>query len=146
MFINRLKEIRDYEGDTQAQVAEFLHVDRATYAGWECGKDIIPLKRLYAIANHYKVSMDYILGLSNNNEKIKVSLKDRSNYNFVADNLKKFRKENNLTQKDIADVLNTTQSNIHKYETGKCLITTMYAIEFSKHYNYSIDKLFDRKK
>ena len=65
--------------------------------------------------------------------------------NQVASNLKKFRKEKHLTQQDVAKALQTTQSNIHKYETGKCLITTMYALEFSKQFGYSLDELLGRK-
>ena len=65
--------------------------------------------------------------------------------NQVAERMKSFRKEEHLTQKQIADALQTTQSNIHKYETGKCLITTMYALEFSKHFDYPLDKLLGRK-
>lgn len=64
---------------------------------------------------------------------------------LVANNLKKFRKENRLTQTDLANSLKTTQSNIHKYETGKCLITTMYAVEFAKQYDYPVDDLLGRK-
>lgn len=144
MYFKRLKELRNYEGYTQKDISEFLKVQRATYAGWECGKDIIPLKRLYTLANHYSVNMDYMLGITDKLEKIKV--KDLIDYNIVAQNLKKFRKEHKLTQKDIANTLQTTQSNIHKYETGKCLITTVYAIEFAKNYHCSLDMLFDRKK
>ena len=140
----RLKELRNYEGYTQKDISELLQVQRATYAGWECGKDIIPLKRLYMLANHYQVNMDYILGISDKQEKVKV--RDLVDYQLVADNFKKFRKEHKLTQKQIADTLQTTQSNIHKYETGKCLITTMYAVEFAKNYNCSLDMLFNRKK
>ena len=140
----RLKELRNYEGYTQKDISEFLKVQRATYAGWECGKDIIPLKRLYMLANHYQVNMDYMLGISDKQEKVKS--KAINDYQLVADNFKKFRKEHKLTQKQIADTLQTTQSNIHKYETGKCLITTMYAVEFAKNYNCSLDMLFNRKK
>ncbi len=143
MFAERLKELRSYEGYTQKEIAKILKVERATYAGWECGKDIIPIKRLYNIANHYQISMDYMLGLTDKEEKIKCHKEiDKA---LVAKNLKKFRKERKLTQNEIANTLNTTQSNIHKYETGKCLITTMYAVEFAKNYDCSLDVLFGRK-
>ena len=96
------------------------------------------------LANHYQVNMYYMLGISDKQEKVKS--KAINDYQLVADNFKKFRKEHKLTQKQIADTLQTTQSNIHKYETGKCLITTMYAVEFAKNYNCSLDMLFNRKK
>ena len=82
------------------------------------------------------------------NKQIKfIALNDGSTINniqVVANNILKYRKSNNITQKKMAQDLKTTQSNIHKYETGKCLITTMYALEFAKHYNYPLDDLIGR--
>lgn len=144
MIFERLKEIRKYEDYKQKDVAKILEVERATYAGWESGKDIMPLRQLFKIANNYQLSIDYLTGLSDNDKKL-VSKKDTIDINEVAERLKNFRLENHLTQDQIAKVLQTTQSNIHKYETGKCLITTMYALEFSKHYSYPLDKLLGRK-
>ena len=146
MYMNfeRLKERRSYEGYTQQNVADILHVQRATSAGWETGKDIMPLRQLYKLSNSYELSLDYLTGLSNNDKKMK-SKNTQIDINQVANNLKKFRKEKHLTQQDVAKALQTTQSNIHKYETGKCLITTMYALEFSKQFGYSLDELLGRK-
>ena len=63
----------------------------------------------------------------------------------VSENLKAIRKKKHLTQTEVATSLQTTQSNIHKYETGKCLITTMYALEFAKQFSCSLDELLGRK-
>ncbi len=144
MISERLKERRSYEGYTQQDIATMLNVGRATYAGWECGKDIIPLKRMYKIANHYRINLDYMLGITNHEEKMKY--KKEFDINQVAKNLRKVRKNRKLTQTDVANILHTTQSNIHKYETGKCLITTMYAVQFAKNFDCSLDDIFDRKK
>ena len=51
-----------------------------------------------------------------------------------------------MSQEKIAKTINASQSSFQKYETGKVLITTTYALEFSKHYHYSLDKLVGRKK
>ena len=144
MNFDRLKERRSYEGYTQQNVADILHVQRATYAGWETGKDIMPLRQLYKIANSYQLSMDYLTGLSDDDSKLKSKSKS-IDINKVAENLKHFPKKKHLTQAQVAKALQTTQSNIHKYETGKCLITTMYALEFAKHFSYSLDELLGRK-
>lgn len=144
MIFDRLKERRNYEGYTQQNVADILNVQRATYAGWESGKDIMPLRQLFKIANKYQLSLDYLTGLSDDESKIRIKAKT-INLETVAKNLKAFRKKQHLTQEQVAKVLKTTQSNIHKYETGKSLITTMYALEFSKHFSYSLDKLLGRK-
>ena len=139
----KLKEIREYEGKTQNEIAEYLNVDRSTYAGWECDKDIIPFPKLIMAANYFNVSLDYLIGKTEDIEIVKGKL--TINKEKVASNLKSFRLKNNFTQKELAKSLKTSQSNIHKYETGKCLITTTYALELSKQYDYSLDTLLDRK-
>ncbi len=145
MIFDRLRELRNGAGITQQTIADILEVKRATYAGWETGKDIMPLRQLNKIANNYKVSLDYVIGLNNDNKKMKSKIGNVIDINLVSENLKKCRKEKQLTQKDVAKTLQTTQSNIHKYETGKCLITTMYAMEFAKQYKCSLDEILGRK-
>ena len=108
------------------------------------GKTAKPLNRLNELANLYHTSLDYLIGYSPTKEQVLEIQK--INKQEVSSNLKKFRKEKNLTQKKLAEKLNTSQSNIHKYENNKCLITTTYALEFTKQYNYSLDKLVGRKK
>ena len=144
MKFARLKEIREDRELTQKQIATILNVDRSTYAGWETGKDIMPLRQLYKIANSYQLSLDYLTGLSDDDSKMKSKSKT-IDVQKVSENLKNFRKKKHLTQQQVAKALQTTQSNIHKYETGKCLITTMYALEFSKQFSYSLDELLGRK-
>lgn len=145
MNFKRLRELRDEAGCTQQTIADVLKVQRATYAGWETGKDIMPLRQLNKIANNYKINLDYVAGLSDEKKKMKSKIGDQIDIDLVANNLKEQRKKKQLTQKDVAEKLQTTQSNIHKYETGKCLITTVYALEFAKHFSCSLDELLGRK-
>ena len=142
-MFNKLKEIRDIEGLTQKEVADMLHVARGTYSGWESGKDIIPLKRLNDFANLFHVSLDYLVGDSP--KIIFVNTNYIIDKKIVAKNLKEVRLNNHLTQYEMAKSINTSQPNVHKYESGKFLITTSYALEFTKKYNYSLDKLVGRK-
>ena len=143
-MLDKLKELREYEGLTQREVAEKIHVDRSTYAGWENGKDIIPLKRLNDLANFYHTSLDYLIGNSPTKEQVEEI--QNINQEEFSKNFKEFRLEKNLTQKKLAKKINMSQPNVHKYESQKSLITTNYALEFSKQYQYSLDKLVGRKK
>lgn len=143
-MLEKLKEMREYEGLTQEEVAKILKVARSTYAGWEIGKDIIPLKKLNILANFYHTSLDYLIGRSPTLEEVREIQK--INTSVVSQNLKEFRESKHLTQKEFAEVLTTSQPNIHKYENGKGLITTYYVLEFCKHYDYSLDELVGRRK
>ena len=143
-MFQKLKEIRTFEGLTQEEIAKRLNVKRSTYAGWESGKDIIPLRKLNDLANIYDVTLDYLVGLTENQEnrhdKMDIDPK------VVSENIKLLRLSRKLTQKELAESLKTSQSNIHNYENGKSLITTMYAIELAKNYDYSLDKLIQKTK
>lgn len=142
-MFERLKEIRTFEGLTQEEVAKKLNVKRSTYAGWESGKDIIPFRKLHEFANMFHVTLDSLVGTCPI-EHMKTN--KELNTQIISENLKEFRKQKHLTQAEFARTLKTSQSNIHKYESGKSLITTTYALEFSKKYNYSLDKLTNKKK
>lgn len=62
----RLKDLREDNDLTQAQIAELLHIKQNTYSQYENGQRQIPLNCLIALARYYKTSTDYILGLTDN--------------------------------------------------------------------------------
>ena len=49
-----------------------------------------------------------------------------------------------ITQEELARVLNTSQSTVSAYESGKTLILTSFAIQICKTYNISLDWLMGR--
>ena len=142
MKFDRLKEIREERNLTQKDIAKTLEVDRSTYVGWETGKDTIPLRRLNKLSDYYKISVDYMTGLSDVTSSYRVIDLDAK---VIGQNLKDFRKERNLVQKDIFLFLNTTSSTYSAYETGKVLIKTDFLYSICKNYNASMDELLGKK-
>lgn len=61
----RLKDLRFMHGLTQAQVADYLNINQSTYSDYERGSKI-PVRKLICLSYFYNVSMDYLLGLTNN--------------------------------------------------------------------------------
>lgn len=61
----RLRDLREDRDLTQKQIAEYLHIKQNTYCQYESGRRQIPIETLIALAKYYKVSTDYILGLTN---------------------------------------------------------------------------------
>lgn len=139
MQIFRLKELREDNDLTRQQIADKLHITRQNYSRWETSEKIIPLKHLNTLANFYNVSLDYISGISNN--KNYPTTKEEINRVKVGKRLKEWRIQNNLTQEELALVLNTTHSTISAYEHGKTLILTIFLYEIAKKFNVSIDYL-----
>ena len=60
----RMKELREDNDITQKELAEYLHIKQNTYSQYENGQRQLPIDILIALAKYYKVSTDYILGLS----------------------------------------------------------------------------------
>ncbi|WP_415348329.1 S24 family peptidase [Clostridium perfringens] len=63
-------------------------------------------------------------------------------WQIFADNLKKYRKENNLTQGDLAKRLNVSRSAISYYEKGTVEPSIYFLINLANEMNCSIDNLF----
>ena len=60
----RLKELREANSKTQKEIAEILNIQQNTYSQYETGQRQISLEFLVELAKFYKVSVDYILGLT----------------------------------------------------------------------------------
>lgn len=61
----RLRDMREDNDLTQAQVAEVLGIDQRVYSNYEIGKREIPVHLLIKLSKMYEVSTDYLLGLRN---------------------------------------------------------------------------------
>lgn len=53
--------------------------------------------------------------------------------------IRALREDHDLTQKQIAKILNMSQTGYSKYETGENDVPTSILIELSKFYNTSVD-------
>jgi len=62
--MERLKLLRISNGFTQAAIAERLHVRQNTYSQYENGVREIPIDLLKKLAVTYETSIDYIVGLT----------------------------------------------------------------------------------
>lgn len=58
----RVKDLRNDNDKTQAEIASILHTHTTTYRRWETGETEIPTHIIIELCNFYNVSADYILG------------------------------------------------------------------------------------
>ncbi len=142
MNLDRLYFLREEKDLTQQDLAKILKVNRVAISQWETGKEVISLLKLNEYANYFNVSIDYIVGFTNvkNYKNITPSIDKK----IVGKRLLEIRKENKLTQEDVAKFLNTTHSTISAYESGKTLILTTFAYQLCAKYNISLDYLCGR--
>lgn len=66
MIYKRLRDLREDKDWTQQQVADMLFINRRTYSAYENGINSMTPETLIKIAKIYKVSVDYILELTDN--------------------------------------------------------------------------------
>ncbi len=65
MFFQRLEDLRIDADKTQAEIASILGLSREVYRRYEKGTREIPVWAVIKLAQYYKTSTDYILGLTN---------------------------------------------------------------------------------
>lgn len=61
----RLRELREDKDLTQAQISKILNMSQTGYSKYETGENDVPTKILIELAKYYNVSVDYILGITN---------------------------------------------------------------------------------
>ncbi|MCI8671778.1 MAG: transcriptional regulator [Bacilli bacterium] len=137
-----LKYIREEYELSQNDIASILGVTRSTYSVWEAEINIIPLNRLIDFCNHFNISLDYALGLTN--EKTYQNIQKEIDYNTHRERLKSIRKTNKYTQDKIAKILNTDNGVISRYENGQTLILTSFLKAYAKEFNISADYIMGR--
>lgn len=65
MFFKRLENLRVDHDFTQLYVAEYLGCQREVYRRYEKGTRAIPIDFLIKLSELYNVSIDYIVGMTN---------------------------------------------------------------------------------
>ena len=133
----RLNEIREKHDLSQRKTAMKLGISKSYYNYFESGERIIPLSRLNDFSNLFHVDFDYTLGITEYN-MITKELKELDK-KVIGTRIKEIRKKNKLTQKDLAELVNTSQSTISSYENGNTMILTAFLYEICTKLNVSMN-------
>ena len=136
--ITRIKDIREDNDLTQEQMSNILHVSRGAYSLWEIGVSIIPLNYLSDFADYFNLSIDYVLGLTNNR-----NIKTIKGLDFIklGNNIKSLRIKNNLSQAALSKMLNVSQACIVRWEKAQIKITVSNLYKISKLFKIPLNDL-----
>lgn len=66
----RLRDLREDNDLNQEQVGKILGTSQKQYSRWERGESEIPFHHIITLAKYYKISIDYIAGITNNPYKL----------------------------------------------------------------------------
>lgn len=64
-FYQRIGDLRNDRDKKQLEIAMLLKITQQQYSLYESGKREIPFHMAIELANYYKVSLDYLAGISN---------------------------------------------------------------------------------
>ena len=67
----RIRELREDSDLLQKDIAEYLCCTQVCYSRYEAGSRDIPTEVLIKLAKYYNISLDYILGLTDNKRSYK---------------------------------------------------------------------------
>jgi len=142
MYFERIKDSREESDLKQREVAEILGITRENYSAIENGRISFSLIKLSELADYYNLSIDYLLGLTN--EK-RYSLKPKEiDLCAIGKNLKKARRLLHLTQENFASDLKIKQPSYVAYEKNKTIISVDKLYILARKYNLSFDKLLGK--
>ena len=68
-YYPRLRELRVSAGLNQTEIADLLDMQQNQYSRYERGERELPMHQFVVLAQHYKVSLDYMVGLSDTRER-----------------------------------------------------------------------------
>ena len=64
--LKNLKQLRTHQNLTQKQMANLLQITERQYRRYESLKVEIPISKLIILADYFQVSIDYLIGRTNN--------------------------------------------------------------------------------
>ena len=107
-FKNIVRDARLKKNLSQMRLAELMGVNKQAISQYERGVRFPTKENLNALCDALGVSSDYLLGRERN----------KVNTNFSA-NLKDIRVSRNLTQKDLAEIINVSDRTVSSWEAGR---------------------------
>lgn len=145
-FAKRLKRLRKEAHLTQQDVADYFKTSPQSYAQWEKGQRSPSKESLEKLASYFGVSVSYLVGESDTIDY--GAFKEQSTPTRLSDDktfierLKELRKQSGLTQQQVAEYLDITQSAYAQWETGRINPKKETIQKFADLFNVSYDYLW----
>ena len=71
MKFQRIQDLRIDADMSQREHSEILHISQRSYSHYETGSRNIPIEMLIRLANYYEISLDYLVGRTDNKKMAK---------------------------------------------------------------------------
>jgi len=135
-IFQRMKDLREDRDLSQEDIAKVLQTTQEQVSKYETGRQMMGIDKYVKLAKYYNVSLDYLTGLIDTPKKLYWGeIMD------IFQRMKDLREDHDLTQADVAKILQTTREQVSKYETGRQMMGADKYIKLAKYYNVSLDYL-----
>ena len=71
MKFQRIQDLRIDADMSQRELSAILHISQRSYSHYETGSRNIPIEMLIRLANYYEISLDYLVGRTDNKKMAK---------------------------------------------------------------------------
>ena len=71
MKFQRIQDLHTDADMSQRELSEILHISQRSYSHYEIGSRNIPIEMLIRLANYYEISLDYLVGRTDNKKMAK---------------------------------------------------------------------------
>lgn len=71
MKFQRIQDLRIDADMSQRELSEILHISQRSYSHYETGSRNIPIEMLIRLAYYYEISLDYLVGRTDNKKMAK---------------------------------------------------------------------------
>lgn len=124
-----LKKLREELNMTQKELADRVQVTPKAISFYELNQREPSNELLVEFSKIFNVSTDYLLGNHINN------------LNILSKRIKYLREEKGLSQKELANYLNISNSTLSQYESGVRVPSDEIKIKLAKYFNVTTDYL-----
>ena len=140
-FSERLKELIKYNNLSKKEVSDFLGLNNDTkiYA-WLNNKNTPRFQTIVTLANLFKCSIDYLLGITDNFNEVKPN-----NTPDFDVQLRKILKASKISQYKLLKDKVVSQGHLNSWLKDKMLPSTENIIKLADYLNISIDYLVGRE-
>lgn len=134
--MNKLKDLRLQHGLSLRRLGDLTGISHTQLSRIERGEQDINGKIAVILANFFDVSIDYLVGFSDDEPAI-----PRSFSHTAIERLTTLRKQQCLSARKLGESTGISQTKINKIERGEQKISTPQAVSLADYFNVSVDYL-----
>ncbi len=147
IFAARLKDLLVFAIKTDSELAEETNLERKSIYNWLQGVTYPSAKSLLILADYFKVSIDYVLGLNDREEEQvgKEGLSVEDSQKILVGYLNGYMQEKGIKKYRLAKQLGIGQGTLTRWFQEGAMPETAILIKISTLLGKSLDELFGRK-